>query len=90
MIYLTHIVVRDLVNAKINRRKYNSLIDPDELTDFLNRFKDPSLSLENNFNSKIDNFSENINKDNRDLNIGTGSFYSNNMCSNYSEYSRDY
>jgi hypothetical protein len=45
IIYLSHVVVRDLVQAKIFGKNYEGMINPDELMDFLKRFK---IEIQNN------------------------------------------
>jgi hypothetical protein len=45
IIYLSHVVVRDLVQAKIYNRVYEGMINPDEFMDFLKRFK---IEIQNN------------------------------------------
>jgi len=45
LILLSHVVVRDLVEAKIYGRTYEGLINPEELLDFLKRFK---IEIQNN------------------------------------------
>lgn len=39
LIYLSHVVVRDLVNAKIGNKVYEGMINPEELLNFLKKFK---------------------------------------------------
>jgi hypothetical protein len=39
LLYLSHVVVKDLVQAKISNKIYENSLDPAELMDFLNRFK---------------------------------------------------
>ena len=63
LIYLSHVIVRDLVSAKINNQIYDNIIIPDELIDFLKKFKidlqntttetknSNAINLENNINS---------------------------------------
>lgn len=45
LIYLSHVVVRDLVLAKLNNRAYEGEILPDELLEFLKRFKTELYNL---------------------------------------------
>ncbi len=39
LLYLSHVVVKDLVQAKINNRNYEGFINPEELMDLLKKFK---------------------------------------------------
>ena len=39
LLYLSHVVVKDLVQAKINNKVYENFFDPAELMDFLHRYK---------------------------------------------------
>jgi hypothetical protein len=39
LIYLSHVVVRDLVNAKIYEKIYEGLLNPDELIDLIKKLK---------------------------------------------------
>ncbi len=51
LIFLSHVVVRDLVESKIYGRTYEGLINPEELLDFLKRFK---IEIQNNGEVYID------------------------------------
>ena len=52
MIYLSHVVVRDLVNAKINEKKYEGLLNPDEFIDLVKKYKsDLNVDYMNNPNT---------------------------------------
>lgn len=39
LLYMSHVIVKDLVQAKINSRLYENFFDPAELMDFLYRYK---------------------------------------------------
>jgi hypothetical protein len=39
LLYMSHVIVKDLVLAKINNKIYENSFDPAELMDFLHRYK---------------------------------------------------
>jgi hypothetical protein len=104
LIYLSHVVVRDLVHAKIDGKVYEGILSPDELLDFLKRFKieiqNNTLTIDgkpiSNFDSTLTGGStnntniNNINNFTRN-NPGNSSCYSylQSQHSNLSEYTGD-
>jgi len=65
LMFLSHVVVRDLVQAKISNKIYEGLICPDEMLDFLKRFK---IEIQNSGNILID--SKTIASTHSDNNLG--------------------
>jgi hypothetical protein len=84
VVYLSHVVVKDLVHAKINNRLYDSPISADELMDFLKKLK---IETVNNPLFSADPRAGNLSENNLTLNPGA-SVYSFQQ-SNFSEYSKD-
>lgn len=80
LIYLSHVVVKDIVQAKINSKTYEGVINPEELLDLLKKFK---IEIQNNVVTidKVPYGSSNP---------GASSIYSYVQSnSNLSEYSKD-
>jgi hypothetical protein len=67
LLYLSHVVVKDLVQAKQNGRVYDGLIVPDELLDLLKRLKVETLNNPQYCENKVTN---NIFPENTPANAG--------------------
>ena len=76
LIYLSHVIVRDLVQAKINNRSYEGYMNPEELLDFLKRFK---IEIQNNGGLSIDGKLVTLNE-----NLNSNSIIKNNPGNNSS------
>lgn len=53
LIFLSHVVVKDLITAKVTQKHYEGLIHPEELLDFLKKFKIELPSLNNQLKNTI-------------------------------------
>jgi hypothetical protein len=94
LIYLSHVVVRDLVHAKLQERNYDGIVQPEELLDFLKRFK---IEIQNNSISvdgrPIESFGSNQHTNNFSRNNpGNNSIYSHIQSnhSNISEFTSEF
>jgi hypothetical protein len=94
LIYLSHGVVRDLVYAKLEEKNYEGIVQPEELLDFLKRFK---IEIQNNTLSidgrQMESYGNNHNTNNFSRNNpGNNSSYSHIQShhSNFSEFTSEF
>ena len=85
VLYITHFMNNELINAKNNKRNYKSNINPQEIIKFLKIFKKDNNINNNNINinniSNINNINNNNNNnnDNENVNLNKNNINNNNI-----------